>query len=97
VIYRCKGDLCPDLMTEILQHGTIEILGIVDGYLLRDSIMTDDVLLEKFLNSGRDYIGYRLRFNPFDKVLDHDNDEGVVSLGWCEFAHDIDAPPLYRP
>jgi hypothetical protein len=97
VIYRCEGDLCPDLMIEILQHGTIEILGIVDGYLLRDSIMTDDVLLEKFLNSGRDYIGYRLRFNPFHKVLDHNNGEGVVSLGWCEFAHDIDAPPLYRP
>jgi hypothetical protein len=37
---------------------------------------------------------YRLRFNPFGKVLDRDNGEGVVSLGWCEFAHDIDAPPL---
>jgi hypothetical protein len=40
---------------------------------------------------------YRLRFNPFGNVLDRDNGEGVVSLGWCEFAHDIDAPPLQRP
>jgi hypothetical protein len=94
VIYRCKGDLRPDLLTEILEHGTIEILGIVDGYLLRDSVATYDVLLVKFLNSGRGYIGYRLHFNPFGKVLNRDNGEGVVSLGWCEFAHDIDAPPL---
>jgi hypothetical protein len=84
-------------MTKILKHGTIEILGIVDGYLLRDSIRTDDVLPENFLNSGRSYIGYRLRFNAFGKVLNHDNDEGVVSLGWCEFAHDIDAPLLQWP
>jgi hypothetical protein len=96
VIYRCEGGLHPDLMTEILEHATIEILGIVDGYLLRNSVTIDDVLLEKFLNSGRGYISYRLRFNPFGKVLDRDNGEGVVSLAWYEFAHDIDAPPLQR-
>jgi hypothetical protein len=45
-------------MTEILEHGIIEILGIVDGYLLRDSVMTDDVLPEKFLDGGGGYIGY---------------------------------------
>jgi hypothetical protein len=38
-------------MTEILEHDTIEILGVVDGYLLR-FVTTDDVLPEKFLNSG---------------------------------------------
>jgi hypothetical protein len=94
VIYRCEGDLRPDLMTEILEHITIEILGLVDSYLLRDSVMTDDVLPEKFLNSGRGYNGYWLCFNPFGEVLDCDNGECVVSLGWCEFAHDIDAPSL---
>jgi hypothetical protein len=73
VIYRCEGDLCPDLMTEILEHDTIKVLGIVDGYLLRNSITTDVVLLEKLLNSGGVYIGYRLHFNPFGKVLDCDN------------------------
>jgi hypothetical protein len=81
-------------MTDILEHGTIKILGIVDSYLLRDSVTTDDVLLEKFLDSGRGYIGYWLRFNPFGEVLDCNIDEGVVSLGWGEFAHDINAPPL---
>jgi hypothetical protein len=58
VIYKCEGDLHPNLMIEIVEHGTIEILGVVDGYLLRNSIMTDDVLPEKLLNSGGGYIGY---------------------------------------
>jgi hypothetical protein len=66
---------------EILKHGAIEILGIVDGYLLSDSVMTDDVLPEKFLGGGRGYIGYWLRFNPFGEVLECDDGEGVVSLG----------------
>jgi hypothetical protein len=48
VIYRCKGDLRPNLMTEILKHGTIKILGIAKSDLLRDSITTDDVLPENF-------------------------------------------------
>jgi hypothetical protein len=81
----------------VLEHGTIKTLGIVDSCLLRDSVASDDVLPKKFLNSGKGYIGYRLCFNPFGKVLDRDNGEGVVSLGWCEFAHDIDAPLLQRP
>jgi hypothetical protein len=70
VIYRCEGDLHPDLMTEILEYGTIKIFDVVDGYLPRDSVATDDVLLEKFLNSDRGYIDYWLRFNPFGEVLD---------------------------
>jgi hypothetical protein len=52
VIYRCEEDLRPDLMTEIFDHGTIKILGVINDYLLRNSVMTDDVLPEKFLNSG---------------------------------------------
>jgi hypothetical protein len=65
VVCICEGDHCPDLVTEILVHGTIEILGIVDGDLLRYFITTDDVLLEKFLDGGGGYIGYRFCFNPF--------------------------------
>jgi hypothetical protein len=72
VVYRCEGDLCPDLVTEILEHGTIEILGIVDGDLLRNSVAINDALPENILDGG----------------------EGVISLCWCRFAHDIDAPPL---
>jgi hypothetical protein len=48
VVYICKGDLCPNLVTEILEQGTIKILGIVNGDLLRYNVATDDVLLEKF-------------------------------------------------
>jgi hypothetical protein len=47
VIYRCEGDLHPDLLIEILEHGTVKILGIVDGDLPRNSVATDDVSLEK--------------------------------------------------
>jgi hypothetical protein len=56
VIYRCAGDLHLDLMTEILEHGTIKILGVVDGDLLRNSTTTDDALPEKFLDGGRGYV-----------------------------------------
>jgi hypothetical protein len=94
VVYRCEGDLCPDLMIEILDHGAIKVLGIVNGDLLRNSIATNDVLPEKFLNCGRGYIGYRFCFNPFGEVLHCDDGIGVISLCWCKFAHNIDAPPL---
>jgi hypothetical protein len=67
-------------VTEILEHGTIEIFSIVDSDLLRDSVATDVVLPEKFLDCGGGYIGYRLCFNPFVEVLHCDDGEGVVSL-----------------
>jgi hypothetical protein len=35
-------------MTGILEHVTIKIVGIVNGYMMRDSVMIDDVLPEKF-------------------------------------------------
>jgi uncharacterized FAD-dependent dehydrogenase len=56
--------------------------------------MTDDVLQEKILDGSGGYICYLFCFNPFGEVLNYDNDKGVVSLCWCKFYHDIDAPPL---
>jgi hypothetical protein len=97
VIYRCKGDRHPDLMIEILEHSTIKILGIVNGDLLRNSVMTDYILPEKFLDGSRGYICYWFCFNLFGEVLDCNNGKGVVSLCWCKFARDIDAPPLQGP
>jgi hypothetical protein len=58
VIYRCERDIRSDLLTEILEHGTVRILDIGDGYLLRDFVAIDDVLPEKYLVGGRGYIGY---------------------------------------
>jgi hypothetical protein len=84
-------------MTEILEHITIKILGIIDGDLPRSAVTTDDVLPQKFLDGGGDYICYWFRFNPFGEALDCDNGECVVSLCWCKFSHDIDAPPLQEP
>jgi hypothetical protein len=97
VVYGCKGDLCPDLVTQIVERGTIEILDIVNGDLLRNSVATDDVLPEESLDSGRGYVGYTLCFNQFGEVFPCDNDKNVISMCWCMFTHDIDAPPLQGP
>jgi hypothetical protein len=97
VLYRCEGDLCPDLVIEILEHDTIKILGVVNSDLPRDSIATNDILPKKSLDGGGGYVGYRLLFNPFGEVFHCDDGKSVISLCWCNFAHDIDAPPLQGP
>jgi hypothetical protein len=66
-------------MTEILEHGTIKILDIINSDLLWHSIATDDVLLEEFLDGGRGYVGNRLRFNPFGELFHCNHDKSVVS------------------
>jgi hypothetical protein len=95
VLYRCEGDLHPDLVRKILEHGTIEIVGIIDSDLLRNSIAIDDALPEEFLDRGGGYIGYKLRFNPFGEVFHYDNGESVVSLCWCKLPT-ISRPYRYR-
>jgi hypothetical protein len=94
VVYKCEGDLRPNLVTKIFEHSTIKIVGVIDGDLLRDSKMVDDILLEKILDGGGGYIGYWLHFNPFGEVLYNNNGKGVIPLCSYEFAHDVDAPPL---
>jgi hypothetical protein len=84
-------------MTEILEHSTIKILGIVDGDLLRNSVPIDDILPEKFSDGGGGYVCYWFHFNPFGEVLYYDSGEGVVSLCCCKFSHDINALPLQGP
>jgi hypothetical protein len=69
VVYGCEGDLRPNPMAEILEHGTIKILGVVNYDLLWNSVATDDVLPEEFLNGGRGYVGNRLRFDPHGEAL----------------------------
>jgi hypothetical protein len=97
VVYRCERDLHPDLVTEIHEHDTIDILRIVDGDLLRNFVVIDDVLPEESLDDGRGYVGYRVRFNPFSEVFHCNDGKTVISLCWCKFTHDIDAPPLQAP
>jgi hypothetical protein len=94
VVYRSDGDLCPDLVIEILEHDTIEIHSIVNSDLLSNSVATYVVLPEEFLDDGRCYVSYRLCFNPFGEVFHCDDSESVISLCWCKFTYDIDAPPL---
>jgi hypothetical protein len=94
VVYRCDGDLHPNLMAEILEHGTVKIIGVVNRDLLWNSISTDDVLPKEFLNGGGGYVGDKLRFNQFGEVLHYDYSESVVSLCWCKFTDNGDAPSL---
>jgi hypothetical protein len=84
-------------VAEILEQGTIKVLGIVNGDLLRNSIATDDVLPEELLDGGKGCVHYRLHFNPFSEVFHYDNGEGVVSLPWCKLTHDVYASPLLGP
>jgi hypothetical protein len=97
VVYRCEGDLRPNPMAKILEHSTIKILGVVDHDLLWNSVATDDVLPEEFLNGGRCYVGNRLCFNPLCEVLHRDYSESILSLCWCKFTNDVDAPSLQGP
>jgi hypothetical protein len=97
VVYGREGNLRLDLVAEILEHNTIEILGIVNCHLLQNLVTTNDVLLEKVLYGCRGYVGVRLRFDPLGEIFHHYNGEGVISLCWREFANDVDALPLQRP
>jgi hypothetical protein len=97
VVYRCEGDLRPHLVAEILEHGTTEILGVVGCNLLWNSTVRDDVLPEESLDCCGGYVGNGLRFNPFGKVLHCNNTKSVVSLRWCKFANNVNAPPLQGP
>jgi hypothetical protein len=80
VVYRCEGDLRPDLVKEILEHATIKILGIINYDLLWNSIATDDVLPEEFFDGHRGYVGDRLHLNPLREVFDCHDGEGVIAL-----------------
>jgi hypothetical protein len=49
MVFGCEGSLHINLVVEIIEHVTIEVFGIVNCDLLRDSIVTDNILLENFL------------------------------------------------
>jgi hypothetical protein len=70
MVYRREGDLRPDF----------KILSIVGCDLLWNSIATDDVLPEEFLNGHRGYVGDRLHLNPLGEVFYCHDGERVVSL-----------------
>jgi hypothetical protein len=82
VIYRCKGNLCSDLLTQILEHCIVEVLGVVDCNVLGNAVAIDDILLEELFNSCGDDVCDRFFLNPLCEVLDCHHDEGVIALCW---------------
>jgi hypothetical protein len=75
-----EGNLCSNLMTEILEQIVVELLGIVNGDFLSDTVAANDVLLEKFLDGCRAYVCDRLRLDSLCEIFNCDNGEGVVAL-----------------
>jgi hypothetical protein len=94
VVYICEGDLRTYLVAEILEHAAVKVLGIVDCDLLWNTIAEDNVLPEKFLYSCRGHVSDRLHLDPFGEMFHCYYGESVISLCWCEFVENIDAPPL---
>jgi hypothetical protein len=84
-------------VTAILEHATIKVLTGVGYDLLQNSVTTDNVLPEKILYSCRGHVSDRLCFYPLGEIFHRYYDKSVVSLCGCEFANDIDAPPLQWP
>jgi hypothetical protein len=69
-------------MAEILEHVIVFFLGIFNGYMLWDTIATDDVLPEKILDGCRACVCDGLRLNPFFEVPNFYNSEGIIALSW---------------
>jgi hypothetical protein len=82
VVYRCECNLHSDLVVEILEHIIVKLFCVVDYDVLWDTVMTDDVLTEEFLDACRAYVCNRLRLNLFCEVFHCYDDEGVVALSW---------------
>jgi hypothetical protein len=97
MVYRRETNLHPDLMTEILEHAAIKVLGVMDCDLLGNSVATDDVLPENFLDGRGGYVSDGLCLDPLGEVFYCHYGKGVVSLCWHEFVHDINAPLLQGP
>jgi hypothetical protein len=68
-------------MVEILEHCTIEILGVIDCDVSRDAIVADDILSEEFFDCCIAYVCDGLHLNPFYEVLNCHDSEGIVVLG----------------
>jgi hypothetical protein len=97
VIYRCKGVLHTYPVTEILEHATVKVLGVVNYDLLRNCIAAHKVLPQIFLYSCQGHVGDRLCLDPLGEMFHRYYGESVISLCWCEFADNIYAPPLQWP
>jgi hypothetical protein len=69
-------------VVEVLIHVIVELFSAIDSEFSRDTVTTEDVLLEKFLDSHGAYVCDRLHLDPLCKILNWYNNEGVVALSW---------------
>jgi hypothetical protein len=80
MVHRCKGDLCSNLFTVILEHCTIKILGIINCDVMGNAIATNDILLGELFDGCRTYVCDMFCLNRLHEVLDYHNGEGVIAL-----------------
>jgi hypothetical protein len=85
MVYCCEDDLRPNLVVEIIEYATIEVLSVVDCDLLWNSVVIDDILPEEFLDCRRGYIGDMLRLDPLGEIFRYHDGEDIVSLSRREF------------
>jgi hypothetical protein len=70
------------LLTEILEHFTIKVLGIADCDVSGDAIAIDGILPKELFDGYRAYVCDRFRLNPLCEVFDCHNGEVVIALCW---------------
>jgi hypothetical protein len=97
VIYRCECDLHFNLLVEILEHCTGEVLCIVHCDVSGNAVVIDDILSEELFDYCGAYICDGLRLDLLCEVLDCHHSKGVIALHWCQLVNDVDAPSLERP
>jgi hypothetical protein len=97
MVDRSEGDLCSDLMIEILEHVIVKLLGIINGDFSWDTIVVDDLFPEKFFDGCGAYVCDRLCHDPLCEIFNCDNGESVVALSWSLLADYVNAPSLKGP
>jgi hypothetical protein len=80
LVYRGEGNLRSDLLTKILEHCTVKILGIVNCDMSGNTIETNDILPKELFDDCGAYVCDRFCLNPLREVLDCHNGEGTISF-----------------
>jgi hypothetical protein len=79
VVYRCECDLRSDLLIEILEHCTIEVICVVDCNVPGTAVAIVDILPEELFACFGAYVCDRLHLDPLCEVLDCHHDDSVIT------------------
>jgi hypothetical protein len=97
VVYRGEDRLGADGETEIPEVLVVILFAVVDCEFGRDSVSTDNVLLEELLGGLRCYYGYCSGLDPLGEVLNDNEGEFEVPLSRRQWSDNIQPPALKWP